>query len=119
MTHDELIAALEAADGPSRELDGEIGRAVVGFDPDNLPKFVPNIGTIPSPWLPYTLSIDAAMTAVPERWVWRVGTGDDDQGYAAVWQRGKRLTTEIDCWAPVSPAIALTIAALRARKEIA
>ena len=68
-----LIARLEAATGPSRELDCEIaeqaGWAEVGYRP----KFVSPIGFPPHGksvrCVPrYTASLDAALTLVPEDW---------------------------------------------------
>ena len=57
-----LIARVEAATGPDRELDGAIGRALVGFNPDALPKIWPDIGAAPSPWL------QPAMRSRPTGW---------------------------------------------------
>ena len=55
MTRTELIAALEAAEGPSRELDCEIHAFRFGGDTW---KHVPS----------YTESIDAALSFTPEGW---------------------------------------------------
>lgn len=102
MTLDDLIARVEAADGPDRELDAEIGRIAaerfLGYIPPE-----PQRGCIR-----YTASLDAAMTLRPEGAVWKVedhpvygisAVVQDQQSYAA------------------TPALALTAAALRARKE--
>lgn len=70
MTNKELIAALEAADGPSRELDAEIALASGEFitKPGREGMFArkdaPNqfSGYVP----PYTSSIDAALTLAKE-----------------------------------------------------
>lgn len=75
MTHDtELLAALEAATGPSRELDAEIALAA-GWE-----NHVP-YGSSPHGWWQepgseqwvmtpstFTSSLDAALTLVPEGW---------------------------------------------------
>lgn len=102
MTITELIAALEAADKPSRELDASIGSLIgtyVGFEPP--PR--------------YTSSIDAALTLLPDGAMWRLGRHlvPDDQPEHAYSARvgGPRYYDHS------SPAIALCIAALRAREE--
>ena len=61
MTHAELIAALEAATEPSRELDGEI--AMLGYAPFVVHRMREDIiSNAPR----YTSSIDAALTLVPD-----------------------------------------------------
>lgn len=67
MTHDELIAALEAATGPSRELDAKIHEHDA-HSPD-WKKWI--VGGEPCGFISclvpfYTASIDAALTLVPE-----------------------------------------------------
>jgi hypothetical protein len=64
----------------------------------------------------YTASIDAALTLVPEDALWRVGhEGDDAPGIylAVVMPRGPQTHSEHS-----SPAIAICIAALEARKMV-
>jgi hypothetical protein len=115
---DELIKRLEAAGGPARELDRDIALAVgYRFGPtpskqwdEDWPDIFDPAGN-EVPLLPsFTESIDAAATLVPEGYIWDVtstGTawadcmdGDLDQ---FVGSKG------------ATPAIALCIAALRAR----
>ena len=113
MTREELIAALEAATGPDRALDSWIG-ASVGFDGWTVaewqetvddPVFAhSSITDVP----PYTASIDAALTLVPEGVLWAVGVDEDGSGCAELPRR--RLLVHA-----LTPAIALCIAALRAR----
>lgn len=87
MTLTDLIAALERAEGPSRELDSAIaahvGEAVMPFQPDEhawmckdgqggwMPITRPGSRphTINDRYVPrYTASLDAALTLVPEGW---------------------------------------------------
>lgn len=67
----ELIAALEAAEGPNRELDRKIA-AVVGHKhgPDSgwCNKENGDYWTVEESASQYTASIDAAMMLVPEGW---------------------------------------------------
>ena len=59
MTAEQLIAALEAMDGARYVLDQAIAKLVLPAD--ILARVVPP---------PYTVSIDAALTLVPEGWRW-------------------------------------------------
>ena len=112
MTRDELIAALEKAEGPSRELDATIayhaGEARLGLP-------------VPETWLAkhYTSSIDAALTLVPEGW--RVNSiSNVENGWHAVLVRGQWNVAgyaTAGSVVSVTPAIALCIAALKARGE--
>jgi len=68
----------------------------------------------------YTGSLDAAMTLLPERALWRVGHvsmawGDRPQIWASVKPVG---STQIQGNPGATPALALTAAALRARAEM-
>lgn len=114
MDKTELIAALEAAEGPSRELDGAIC-AHIGKDTwcgctgaCKAPPFI-------CPAMPaYTRSIDAALRLVPEGW--RVGSiveGEIGPWFVSLWDRSVRLLTA-RAEGPTLP-LALCIAALRAR----
>jgi hypothetical protein len=105
---DELIAKLETATGPSRDLDADICLAT---------KRPSGIVRAPA----YTASIDAALTLVPNNACWEIH-GDykgGDQHSAIVWQETApsywTIKTESDA---ASPAIALCIAALRARAAV-
>lgn len=134
MTREELIAALERAEGPSRELDAEIAWKAGVFDrylrgvrngvqilsvtpahPDG-DVFV-EIGRpeergriryceIPAP---FTSSIDAALTLVPAKHEALVYT----TGAARVWPVEGRRNDDLSYGR--TPAIALCIAALKAR----
>ena len=109
MSRDDLIARLEAATGPCRELDAAIAEAIghtVKYDKDHPRDTTPYYQPVPDySWQPvptYSASIDAALTLVPE------GCGFVVMGKAA--KIGRKVAT-----AP-TPALAICIAALRARK---
>jgi hypothetical protein len=116
MTHAELIAALESATGPSRELDAGIAKSVGWrnirvnwWPPEEVAKARRKKASLwscdrgPLPLPDYTASIDAALLLVPADHGWMVmGTAAKCGAYAA---NG------------ATPAIALCIAALKVRKE--
>lgn len=110
MTLDELIARLEAATGPSRELDFWCwwwGKASHDGELPDADYVTANIKSDPGPR--YTASIDAALTLVPEGWEWcAYGAGGAD----VWWPEG--LHAQKMTYA-ASPAVALCIAAIRAR----
>lgn len=116
-----LIERLEAATGPDRELDAEIyceARGLV-FE-DECP--VRSSGKRVIDFRPvshYTASIDAALTLVPEGLSWTCGK-NLHHGYFAVSLNtlNERGAPESVAWADADyPAIALCIAALKARQE--
>ena len=121
MTKAELIAALEAATGPSRELDAEIwfsGAALVngpvkkGFDDyggaHRTHWTKGSIGIWDDKLLNYTASLDAALMLVPEGMMWDVESRNAAfVGFASAPVRQFVIGS--------TPAIALCIAALRAR----
>lgn len=108
---DDLIARLEKATGPDRELDWAISEAL-------------NVAA-----LEYTSSIDAALTLVPEGWLLQLSDWEDRQlRDAGPWQvvlvqRGKRgdMRHAFDARCDHAPtaALALVIAALKARASLA
>ena len=120
MTRTELIAALEAAEGPSRKLDGKIAETLgwLWLEPaiTGPGGWFPPEGGTSEPVPSYTESIDAALSFTPEgEWFCisgphSVAGGKYDGGpkrYDAVFQGG------IEGLA-ATPAIALCIANLRA-----
>lgn len=124
MTREELITALETATGPCRELDAQIAMAA-GIAPAVAfrPCVSPDPGTFGvgayDTWVAplYTASVDAALMLVPEGFCWEVRKGYVPE--ATVWQIGCEYDegsgrTLPHAQAP-TPAIALCIAALRAR----
>lgn len=117
MTHNELLAALEAATEPSRELDAEIAKAL-GWIPEsrlNDPDWWVRQDGVRLSLPCFTSSLDAAMTLVPEEdlyveleicknysWVY-VEREDEDGVTIGQWLGRQKLA-----------AIALCIAALKA-----
>lgn len=137
MTLSELIAALEAADGPSRGLDAEIfceltGRIVhaalpVGYTMvdygdvrrNELAAKAPYISNKRGPAPRYTSSIDAAVTLVPEGEEWAVICSRHKVGREGFLTNVAWVGLEqIDTAEPqgATPALALCIAALKARE---
>lgn len=113
----DLLAALEAATGPSRELDARILMLVTGgseIDADYAASD-PNRTCNPSR---YTHSIDAALTLVPEDCHINFGmypancTYSFAKPWAQVWRAGVYGRNES---AAATPALALCIASLKAR----
>jgi hypothetical protein len=104
---------------PSKDLDGAIGYAV-----DATPKAKPvykrgrYIGNKPvlirieAVWLPYTASLDAAVTLVPEGVDWSLQVEPGDTIMASVWLDDDGVHSCAN-----SPALALCAASLRARAE--
>lgn len=117
MTIDELIAALEAATGPSRELDEMIFGTVNGW---GYPLVGSAIYSFKEIGAPYTASIDAALTLVPDGWCPLIGQNVHHRHWVAIVQK---VTTEGDIKSHHSnahtPAISLCIAALKARRDAA
>lgn len=124
-----LIERLEKATGPDRELDVAIFRAIGAPLPSKfatLPvrlewdekeqSFMTNVGEgmrvrfDPSP---YTDSLDAAMTLVPEGWIWDVTS----TGCAWTMPDGA-IGWHVSISGPRSPALALCIVALKARVHL-
>jgi hypothetical protein len=102
MTMKELIGRLKAATGPDRKLDEAIDEYAVtllGLPPRVVPP-------------PYTASIDAALTLVPDGEDWHM---QSHASVAACWASVGRFTRGPMLWKHATPAIALCIAALRAR----
>lgn len=104
MTRDELIATLEAANGPSGELDFCIWQFVN-------PEYTPARGWTGA--ASYTSSIDAALSLVLEGWDPALWMRDRWRGKAKV-RLVARDGQEIHVNAMTAP-IALCIAALKAR----
>lgn len=112
---DDLIARLEAATAPSRELDVLIAQAV--GEPWGAGGY-----SIGGNWgeraARYTASIDVALTLVPEGWHWcACGPSDTHLPIAYIVPDMGRTPWPkwVDDIEGATPAIALCIAALRAR----
>ena len=126
----DLIKDLEQATGPSRELDDRIGTAI-GLYIERL-----SDGTLLYqrkdhkmwPEVPhYTASLDAALTLVPEGWEWQISTRAPDPHSGRTYLHNGELQmigagiTRNPAYRGVentayTPALALCIAALRARE---
>ncbi len=112
----ELADRVEAATGPDRNIDCWIENHL------DRARFERNR---PAPhgggWLdkrvepkPFTASLDAAMTLVPEGWDWSTSGYGEDGASAEVWLHGWQDDTKINSFlAPTSP-LCLVVASLRA-----
>lgn len=115
MTSD-LIAKLEALDGPSREVDLEIAIAT-GAVPDEVAKYGPHLRRIEMRRVdPYTASLDAAIALVE-----RVLPGwtlmlDDRMGPSAKLLPPNQISSAEDRTKAATLPIALLIALLRAKE---
>lgn len=117
-----LISKLEAA-GPSRELDAEIASAVgwvltaygwqdaqgMSWSPPGAS--MPQYGALPS----FSSSLDAAMTLVPDRFGWLVGSDGEAEVFEI--EAGTPRHTAAYVNRAATPALALCAAALRAIQE--
>lgn len=114
-----LAERCEAATGPDRELDAEIGRSV-GASPKrkNIHKrghYIdgqPVLSRIKDVYPPYTASLDAAMSLVPEGADYRISRVQVREGVRAIVWGERNAGYDADA---ATPALALTAACLRAR----
>ena len=108
-----LISRLEKAEGPDWKLSQDIGEAIGAQ-----PRYEHPASQEPT-HLNYTASLDAAVGLVPEGWLWVVGTDPDPGKMYFATLRGpldqKRPEGQFEAGFSNSPAIALCIAALKAR----
>lgn len=122
MTRDELIAALEKATGPDRELDAAIALAlgwtkhvrVWGYAWTRADGSDATWNGLPA----YTASIDAAVSLVPDGWCPLIGQNVHHRHWSCLVQRvtdSGDIESRHDSAA--TPAIALCIAALKASAE--
>jgi len=112
-----LITRLKLATEGARDLDGRISRAI------DIPDLVHDehgwwIDSESGTWknvTDYTTSLDAALTLVPDDWHWYVGTNEEGPD-AIIWYPGDyRLAVKATA---STPALALCIAALKARDSL-
>jgi hypothetical protein len=112
-----LIANLEFATEGSRELDADVHNLIFGWRSDRATP-IPHIGSDPDV-PPYTTSLDAAVSLIPEGWVWGLLPVAGNVRwicYVREWLgEWPHLASKADSWAS-TPELALTIAALRARE---
>jgi hypothetical protein len=123
MTREELIEALEGADGPSKSLDSAIHAEMrrEGWTPKEWARTVaeldnPSIVNVPR----YTSSLDAALSLVPEGWGWSLDWTQrplyQDCGRADLYAPGSGIKPhDVSDVYGATPAIALCLAALKAR----
>lgn len=109
MTSD-LAARIEAAEGPSRELDREIMERLK-LKPDYAADWGARGHDRPAPY-PYTASVDAALMLVPEGWFWMASTTPSG-GYVRLQHPERGLLFAY----AATPALALAAAALRAKEN--
>lgn len=120
----DLIERLEKANGPDRELDGAIalslGWTYQKMKGDKRAYYrKPGVtdcylrATVPE----YTSSLDAALTLVPVDLGWDAGQFGDIS-YATVWSDDRTCPQDRYQVEAASPAVALCIAALRAREHV-
>ncbi len=119
---DTLIRDLERETEGSRELDHDI-LAAVGCptdwrEDDDVQEYTFRTGF---DWPPhYTTSLDSALTLVPEGWGWLVEVWQREESWAQIVRRPKGSTKPSGVFEGAeakSPALALCIAALKARRR--
>lgn len=115
-----LIEQLEAATEPSRELDAEISITIGEMTPKQVQEWREHIDILHFPEVDvqepeyWTSSIDAAMTLLPEGWVWAMANNFHAPGYVVGLHR-KTPFAAAEGESGV-PAIAICIAALKAKE---
>ena len=105
----DLIARLAAAETGSEELDVAITREICHYGKNHPLWFTAS----------YTRSIDAALTLVPEGWGWLVEVWQREESWAQVVRRPEGSTKPSGIFEGAeakTPAIAITIAALKAKQ---
>ena len=119
----ELIKKLEAADGPSRELDTEILSSVFKIMQPKTPtgQSLSISDVLNAPRTPlFTGSIDAAMMVIPDGWEWDIKFGMHTDRNIFIVEMGEHIEIEhpepLQECAPCLP-IAICIAALHARER--
>lgn len=117
----DLIARLEAATGADRELDAEIALEAGWIQVGEAGTWaLPGEPDIYAPSCPrFTASVDAALTLVPEGWLWRLGFNGTEHCFTAHPPMAMLKTPE---WNYVEDkhkidALAICLAALRARER--
>jgi hypothetical protein len=112
-----LIARLEAATGPSRELDMAIFARLYGWSD---PLVGAAVHDFRENGAPYTASIDAALTLLSDDWTaWEIRSRQRKTRFYAELSRLEEPTSLEDFrdGEGPTPAIALCIAALKARSQ--
>jgi hypothetical protein len=109
----ELIARLEAATGPDRDIDRAIAK-MLGVMP-----LYELRGQIGGSWPDYTASIDAALTLMPELWNYVIGSPGIEETELDKWCVNIAMHPDDrgDLTFAPTPALAICIAALKARNQ--
>ena len=126
----EIIERLEKATGPDRWLDADIHRTVTPGMADTITDFSKgwciggnHVTPVKAP--AYTASLDAALSLVPEGWLWGVNTFPANEVFSP---GGAQAFVHHPDWGDdvelgyehaeaKTPALALVIAALKARQS--
>lgn len=114
-----LALRCESANGPDRELDAEIGvmagfRVVDEGHPLGLQCYTARGQSVPLPR--YTASLDAAITLVPDGWVWSMNTFPNAAS-AYCMDPASEIVRPLRQFIATAP-LALTAAALRAQSHL-
>lgn len=113
--HSELIARLEAATGPSRELDKAILLAL-GYSWRGMAYWSRDDSHTWEGSTNFTASIDAALTLVPDGASWDVRWKSGDKNASVTfYPPGDDPDDYFHVWEAATPALAICIAALRAK----
>ena len=104
---DDLITRLEMAVDGNRKLDSDIQEVLTG-------KGFSENDDWQAPWPHYTSSVDAALMLVPEGWEASIVVEVDRRSSVRVWKRLGE-TTRTPIYEAPTPALAVCIAALKAR----
>ena len=104
-----LALRVEALSGPERHVDADIAEAL-GWHQYSGDNWIGPLGQIAVP--SYTVSLDAAMTLVPEGCGWSLAQATYEKSYGCI-ESGDDRTPDLEARA-ATPALALCAAALRA-----
>lgn len=104
--------------GPDREVDWQIAESL-GWTRRQVGQvmayYAPNDAIMKAGPPKWTASIDAAMTLVPEGWMWSIASGGPEEGLWAFLTTIEEPCKDVACHA-ATPALALCAAALLARE---
>jgi hypothetical protein len=114
----ELIERLEKAEGPDRVLDQDVWHALGLCQPVRINGEIAGCADYHAPR--FTASLDSALSLVPEGWLWQVlGHGEHSNALVqAPYDIAGDDLAKFKATVASSPAIALVIAALKARLQM-
>ena len=109
----ELIARLEKATGPDRELDEAIAAACQAYEVIKVhsPPLLQNCTVQNTPL--FTASIDAALTLVPEGWWWTIKHAPHRRGAFVSLHNHNIGGGDLSIADSLTPALAICLAALK------